>query len=190
MSAWEHNSVITLTKNEAYHGAADVTMGTIKCHLSDDANNMLANFKNGAWLLIDDVPTAEIATLKTEYPTEFVIAGQIGTYYVCWNVNENILPADSTLTGVEAEKAQAEIRNAIGLLFNRQYICDDVAQGGQVPASSFVAMGMTNPDGTEFYKTANGGEAANGFVGYYDASEDALESNYEKAMEVLNKYYK
>ena len=190
MSAWEHDSVITLTKNEAYHDAAEVTMGTIKCHLSDDANNMLANFKNGAWLLIDDIPTAEIATLKVEYPTEFVVAGQIGTYYVCWNVNENILPADSTLTGVEAEKAQAEIRNAIGLLFNRQYICDEIAQGGQVPASSFVAMGMTNPDGTEFYKTANGGEAANGFVGYYDASEEALESNYEKAMAVLNKYYK
>ena len=119
-----------------------------------------------------------------------MIAGQIGTYYVCWNVNEKILPADSTLTGVEAEKAQAEIRNAIGLLFDRNYIVNDVAQGGQLPASSFVAMGMTNPDGTEFYKTANGGEAANGFVGYYDVTEDALEANYNKAIEILDKYYK
>ena len=189
MSAWEHDSVITLTKNEGYHGAADVTMNTIKCYLSDDANNMLANFKNGDWLLIDDVPTNEIATLKTTYPTEFVIAGQIGTYYVCWNINENILPEGSTLTGVEAEKAQAEIRNAIGLLFDRNYIVNDIAQGGQVPASSFVAMGMTNPDGSEFYKTANGGEAKNGYVGYYDVSEDALDANYDAAMEILNKYY-
>ena len=92
ISAWEHDSVITLTKNDAYHGAADVTMNEIKLYLSDDANNMLTNFKNGDWLLIDDVPTNEIATLKTEYPDEFVIAGQIGTYYVCWNVNENLLP--------------------------------------------------------------------------------------------------
>ena len=189
MTGWEHNSVITLTKNAGYHGAADVKMGTIKCHLSDDSNNMLANFKNGDWLLIDDVPTNEIATLKTEYPTEFVIAGQIGTYYVCWNINEKILPESSELTGVEAEKAQAEIRKAIGLLFDRNYIVNDIAQGGQVPASSFVAMGMANPDGTEFYKTANGGEAANGYVGYYDVSEDALEDNYDAAMEILNKYY-
>ena len=92
ISAWEHDSVITLTKNENYHDAASVTMNEIKFYLSDDANNMLTNFKKGDWLLIDDVPTNEIATLKTEYPEEFVIAGQIGTYYVCWNVNEVLLP--------------------------------------------------------------------------------------------------
>ena len=31
-------------------------------------------------------------TLKVKYPEEFVIAGQIGTYYVCWNINEDLLP--------------------------------------------------------------------------------------------------
>ena len=92
ISAWEHDSVITLTKNANYHDAANVTMNEIKMFLSDDANNMLSNFKNGSWLLIDDVPTNEIAALKKDYANEFVIAGQIGTYYVCWNVNEALLP--------------------------------------------------------------------------------------------------
>jgi len=91
MTAWEHDSVITLTKNENYYGAADITMGEVKCYLSDDATNMLANFRNGDWQLIDDVPTAEIQSLKSD--PEFVIAGQIGTYYVCWNINESLLPA-------------------------------------------------------------------------------------------------
>ncbi|MBO5270458.1 MAG: hypothetical protein J6B77_06710, partial [Clostridia bacterium] len=188
IDSWDHNSVITLKKNDAFHGAASVTMPEIKCHLSDDANNMLANFKNGDWLLIDSVPTNEIKTLKTDYPTEFVVAGQIGTYYVCWNINENILPADSTLTGVEAEKAMAEIRKAIGLLFDRNYLVEEIAQGGQVPASSFVAMGMTNPDGTEFYKTAN--STTDSFDGYYDVSDEAFESNVESALATLKKYYK
>ena len=92
MTGWDHNSVITLTKNDHYWDAENVTMKEIKFYLSDDSNNMLTNFKNGDWLLIDEVPTNEIATLKTEYPTEFVVAGQIGTYYVCWNINENLLP--------------------------------------------------------------------------------------------------
>ena len=92
MTGWDHNSVITLTKNENYFDAANVTMGEIKFYLSDDANNMLTNFKNGDWLLIDDVPTNEIAALKVDYPDEFVVAGQIGTYYVCWNINEPLLP--------------------------------------------------------------------------------------------------
>ena len=91
MTGWDHNSVITLTKNEEYYDAENVTMKEIKFYLSDDENNMLTNFKNGDWLLIDDVPTNEIATLKTEYPTEFKVAGQIGTYYVCWNINEDLL---------------------------------------------------------------------------------------------------
>ncbi|MGM9588857.1 MAG: ABC transporter substrate-binding protein [Faecousia sp.] len=92
MTAWEHDALITLTKNENYHGADDVTMNEIKVYLSDDQNNMLTNFKNGSWQFIDDVPTNEIPALKEGYPDEFVIAGQIGTYYVCWNINEPLLP--------------------------------------------------------------------------------------------------
>ena len=92
ITKWEHDSVITLTKNENYHDADKVTMKEIEFFLSDDANAMLSNFKTGTWALIDDVPTNEIANLKVEYPEEFVIAGQIGTYYVCWNINEDLTP--------------------------------------------------------------------------------------------------
>ena len=92
MTGWDHNSVITVQKNENYHGAADITMNQIKFYLSDDANNQLTNFENGTWLLIDDAPTNEMATLKVEYPDEFKVVGQIGTYYVCWNINEALLP--------------------------------------------------------------------------------------------------
>lgn len=186
LTGWEHNSVITMTKNENYYDAENVTMETLNFYLSDDSNNMLANFKSGDWQLIDDVPTNEIATLKTDYPDEFVVTGQIGTYYVCWNINAEILPAGSTLTGDEAEKAKEEIRNAIALLFDRNYIVNEVAQGGQVPASSFVAMGLTNPDGTQFYETAGHDDS---YPGYYDVSEDSFESNFNSAIETLKKYY-
>ena len=188
MTGWDHNSVITVEKNPNYYDADAITMDKIEFYLSDDANNMLANFENGTWQLIDDVPTNEIAALKEKYPEEFVVAGQIGTYYVSWNVNKNILPAGSTLTGVEAENARAEIRRAIGLLFDRNYIVEEIGQAGQVPASSFVSMGLTEPDGSEFYENA-GDVAANGYVGYYDVSADALESNVNQAVETLKKYY-
>ena len=187
MSGWEHNSVIILTKNPNYHEADKVTMDEIKAYLSDDANNMLANFQNGTWQLIDDVPTAEIASLKANYPNEFVIAGQIGTYYVNFNVTRTLLPESSTLTGVEAEAANAEVRKAIALLFDRNYIVTEVAQGGQVPASSFVAMGLTDADGiTEFYK--NTGFSPD-FDGYFNVAEDAYEANFASALETLKKYY-
>ena len=187
LTAWEHNSVITLTKNPDHPDADQVTMDEIKFYLSDDANNMLSNFKNGDWLLIDDVPNEEIPALKVQYPNELVVAGQIGTYYVCWNVNEDILPANSGLTGEAAEKAKAEIRKALSLILDRNYICDEIGQAGQVPASSFVAMGMTNADGTQFYQTAGGTDKA--YYGYYDVSADAFEANFASAVETLKKYY-
>ena len=186
MTAWEHNSLITLTKNENYVDADQVKMDEINFYLSDDANNMLTNFQNGDWQLIDDVPTNEIASLKDQYPDEFHVDGQLGTYYVCWNVNEDILPAGSGLEGAEAEAARAEIRNAISLLFDRNYIVESIAQGGQVPASSFVAMGLTDADGSQFYQ--NAGSSAD-FDGYLNVAADALESNYNTAIETLKKYY-
>ncbi|MCR4763308.1 MAG: peptide ABC transporter substrate-binding protein [Lachnospiraceae bacterium] len=185
MTAWDHNSVITLAKNDSFYDAASVTMPKINFYLSDDANNQLTNFENGSWQMIDDVPTNEIANLKTKYPDEFVVAGQIGTYYVCWNINEEILPADLGLTGKEAEEAKNEIRNAISLLFDRNYIVEEIGQAGQVPASSFVAMGMTDADGSEFYKNAGG----NSYPGYYDVSREAFETNWGSALETLKKYY-
>lgn len=187
MTGWEHDSVITLTKNPTYHAADTVLMEEIKAFLSDDSNNMLANFKNGTWLLIDDVPVSEIASLKEEYPNEFVIAGQLGTYYVNLNVNKNLLPEGSELTGVDAQKANEEIRKALTLLFDRNYIVTSIAQGGQQPASTFVAAGLTDADGsTEFYQNAGNNE---GFAGYFNVAEDAYMANFEAGMETLKKFY-
>ena len=184
MSDWSHNSVITLKKNDNYFDADSITMPEINFYLSDDANNMLTNFENGSWQMIDDVPTNEIAALKEAYPDEFVVAGQLGTYYVCWNINEDILPEGSGLSGKEAEDARAEIRNAISLLFDRNYIVDEIGQAGQVPAASFVAMGLTDADGKEFRENANGGKG-----GYYAVDAASLQSNFDAAIEVLKKYY-
>lgn len=186
MTGWDHNSVITLEKNEHFHDADSILMDKIEFYLSDDQNNMLTNFQNGTWLLIDDVPTNEIANLKASDPEQFVVAGQIGTYYACWNINEEILPASSNLTGAEAEKARQEIRKAVALLLDRNYLVEEITQAGQVPASSFVAMGMTEPDGTEFYQNTG---VSSDFDGYYDVGVDALESNYASAIETLKKYY-
>ncbi len=188
LSGWEHNSVITLSKNENHPDVATVKMDTIKCYLSDDANNMLSNFKNGDWQFIDSVPTNEMEALKADFADEFYNVGQLGTYYVCWNINKSILPADTKLKGEEAAKAEAEIKSALGLLIDRNYIVDKIAQGGQVPASTFVGSGLTDADGkTEFVQNTG---VSDKFTGYFDTSADAVESNYNSAIETLKKYYK
>jgi len=189
MESWEHNSKIVLKKNPNYHSSNTVTMNKINFFLSGDTNTMLVNFKNGGWQFIDRVPTNEIKDLKSNpaYKDQFYVVGQVGTYFVCFNINEDLLPESSTLKGAERERAQAEIRRAISLLIDRNYIVESVAQGGQIPAPSFVAMGMTDADGGEFYK--NAGSATDGFDGYYDVSPEAFEGNFKSAVETLKKYY-
>lgn len=186
MSSWEHNSLITLVKNEGYYGKNNVTMPRINFFLSDDGNNMLANFKNRDWQFIDNLPTNEIKALKKDYANEFFAVGQIGTYYISWNINRSILPKSSTLTGNERAAAEAEIRKAVNMIPDRNYIADEIGQAGQVPASSFVALGIKNPDGSEFSATAGGNE---GYSGYFDTSREAYRENVLGAVEILKKYY-
>lgn len=88
LTRWEHKASLTLHLNPAHHG--DATLEELKVYLSDDANNMLTNFRSGAWQMVDQIPTNEIPGLKGK--KELVAASQIGTYYICWNVNEPLLP--------------------------------------------------------------------------------------------------
>lgn len=188
MTSWEHNSEIVLEKNADFYDAASVSMEKLVFKLTEDTGNMLGNFKTSDWQFIDDVPNDQINDLATEYPDEFVIAGQDATYYVCWNINKSILPANTDLSGDEAERANAEIRKALGLLIDRNHIVNEITRSGQLPASTFVAMGVVDADGKEFYLNANKA-AGEGFVGYFDSSEAAVESNRSEAVEVLKKYY-
>ena len=90
------------------------------------------------------------------------------------------------MTAEEKALAEAEIRSALGLLFERNYIVEQIVQGGQVPASSFVAMGMTDADGSEFYKNSG---TSDEYAGYYNVAVEAYEANCQQAMEILSKYY-
>lgn len=185
MDGWEHGSLITLQKNEDHPDADKVTMDTIRFHLSDDGEALQTNFTSGDWLFIDEV-FADLDSVKENYPDAFHTAGQLGTYYLYWNVNQQLLPEGSGLTGAAAEKARAEIRQALSMLIDRNYIVDGITRGGQLPASSFVAMGMTDADGTEFCQNCG---VSSDFDGYFDTSAKAYSTNVKKAVEVLGKYY-
>ena len=94
--------------------------------------------------------------------------------------------APAEMTEAEKVAAEAEIRYALGLLFDRNYIVEEIGQAGQVPASSFVAMGMTEADGSEFYKNAGSSDE---YYGYYNVAKEAFEANYGEAYAILSKYY-
>lgn len=185
-SEWKNGSII-LKKNPDYIDADKVTVDELQFIINADAYEMVDAYRNGDIDFNEVIPYEMTEDISSAFPDEFKTVGVMGTYYACWNINEEILPAGNTLKGVKAEKARAEIRRALSLLIDRSFIAEAVG-GGQLPASSFVAMGLTNPDGSEFYQTA--GSSEDSYYGYFDPSKEAYESNVSRAVEILKKYYK
>lgn len=168
-------SELIMEKNEFYHNADAVKTPELVFAFNDDDGSTLANYQNGSYLFIDQVPNDEISALKENYPDEFVIAGQLGTYYVSFNVN------DKAFAGYgEADKAK--IRKALSLMIDRNYIVEEIGQAGQQPANSYVPIGLTEPDGTEFV-TKNGPNGDGN--GYYSVAPEDYEKNTQEAVALL-----
>lgn len=184
LAEWSEDRIV-LEKNDDWYGADSVTMPRINFILSEDAFSLKGQFDAGELQLIDEVSESPAQVAK-EYGDAYRTVGVCGTYYICWNVNVDILPEGSGLAGEAAENARAEIRRALNLMIDRGYITDGLLDNGAVPASSFIPMGMTDADGSEFRLNAGHSDA---FVGYYDVSPGAQETNRAAAVEILKKYY-
>ena len=88
-------------------------------------------------------------------------------------------------TEAEFAAAEAEIRYAVGLMLDRNYIAENVSQAGELPASSFVADGMADVNGGNFAVNAGEGNGA----GYFSVAAEDYEKNVMEAIEILKKYY-
>ncbi len=166
LESWSHDESMVYVKNPNYYDADNVTMDSLEFMLSADDTATYAAYNNGDLDFIDSVPADETATAMQS--DEFHVVDQLGTYYVGFNVN------DSMFDGKTPEQA-AEMREAISLLIDRQYIVDNIAQTGQTVADSFIPAGMADGNGGEF-KTSD--------VSYYDAAATGA-GNVEEAMALL-----
>ena len=56
--------------------------------------NLLNNIPDYKEFLTLEELDASSKALAEKYPAEYNVVGQIGTYYVCWNINEPLLPVE------------------------------------------------------------------------------------------------
>lgn len=175
---WKHDESMVYTKNPNYYDADKVTLETLNFMLSNDEAAFYAAYNAGNLDFIDSVPTDEIPNLKGINP-EFQVLANLGTYYMCFNVNSTLFE------GKTPEQANA-MRKAINLLVDRQYIVDNIGQTDQVPANTFVPPAMSDGNGGEFRQnTADYTYPNADALGYFDPSEDAYDDNVAEAIELL-----
>ena len=183
LTSWKHNESMVYTKNPNWHRADEVKIETLEFMLSNDDTAIYAAYNADDLDFIDTVPTDEIQNLLDN--PEFHIVDNLGTYYVSFNVNSPLFE------GKTVEQA-ADMRKALSLLIDRDYICENIGQTGQQPASTFIPAGMADGQGGEFRVndedytypvtyTYNDEEIG----GYFDPTYDAYDSNLEEAIALL-----
>ena len=168
---WNHDVSMTYTKNPNWYDAENVTIETIEYMLSADDTAIYAAYNAGDVDFIDTVPTDEVASLLDN--EEFYIVDNLGTYYVAFNVNSELF------AGKTPEEA-ACMREAFNMLIDRDYICENIGQTGQVAANAYIPLGMADGNGGIFKSDAIE-------EGYYDpyAINNDYEGTVAKAVELL-----
>ena len=153
-TAWNHDVSMTYEKNPYYYDAANVQLEKLEFMLSADDNAIFAAYNAGNLDLIDSVPTDEVANLIASKNPEFHVVDELGTYYVAFN-------AKSSLFNGKSPAQAACIREAFSILIDRDYICENIGQTGQVAANAYIPLGMADGNGGIFKESAE--------AGYYDA---------------------
>lgn len=177
LKEWKHNESMVYEKNPNYYRADEVKVERLEFMLSDDDAAPYAAYQAGDLDFIDSIPTDETAAVLDS--PEFHIVDQLGTYYMCFNVNSPLFE------GKTPEQANA-MRRAFSIIIDREYIAENIGQTGQVVANTFVPAIMLDGNGGEFRANDDAYTYPNEeAVGYFDPSYDAYEANCEEARKLL-----
>ncbi|HRT81744.1 MAG TPA: peptide ABC transporter substrate-binding protein [Oscillospiraceae bacterium] len=162
MTEWVQGSHIMYTKNENYWDYDKLGTKNIKFVLMDDDSAILNAFTQKEILFADSLPNDEIDAWRNK--SEFNLKGQLGTYYISFNVKKDFLN-------------NPKVRQALSLAIDRDFIVKEIGKAGQVPAAAFVATGLSDADPTKEFREVGGK--------YFDPTKEANEANLQKAKDLL-----
>ena len=166
ISDWVPSERIVLTKNPNYVGGWDsskIVSDTITLLLLEDSSAVYAAYNSGEAQLVKDVPTDEIPSLtKAEDGGDFYVDTILGTYYI--SLNDQKEPF-----------TDPNVRKALSLAIDRDYVANTIMQGTYTPAYNLVGPGIVDESGM-FYDNANDGKT---YI------SDDYEANLEAAKQAL-----
>lgn len=169
ISEWTPSERIVCKKNPNYKGGWDssrIVTENLNFLLLEDSSASYAAYNSGEALLIKEVPTEEIPSLKKAADGgDFYVDTILGTYYLSMNLNKE--PFNNV-----------NVRKALNLAIDRDYIANVVMQGTYSPAYNFMGPGVVDSEGMFFDNAVE----ANGGKPYI--SED-YEANLEEAKKAL-----
>ncbi len=166
---WTPSERIVCQKNPNYKGGWDsekIVTKTLNFLLLEDSSASYAAYNSGEAQMIKDVPTEEIPSLKkAEDGGDFYVDTILGTYYLSMNLNK-------------APFNDKNVRKALSLAIDRDYVANTVMQGTYSPAYNLMGPGVVDSEGMFFdnAKKENGGKT---YI------SDDYETNLKEAKQAL-----
>ncbi len=158
LGSYKTGDSLILVKNEEYHDADAVMVNWIKAPFIEEATTAHSAYLSGDIAVNGHIPSEEIPTLLAEDPY-FTSAPRIGTYYYIFNMDK-------------PELQDVNVRKALSLAIDRKAIVENVAKGGQIPATGFIPGSLSDSTGKSFRE---GGVE-------YDINPDKAEVEMAKAL--------
>lgn len=122
---------IVLSKNDQFHDAANVAIETVEYIPFEDRATCVRRWEAGEIHSCSDLPAEDINRLREEYGDDVRVAPYLGTYY--FSINTAREPF-----------SDPNIRQAMSMVIDREFLADEIFTGTMVPAESFVPPGIGN----------------------------------------------
>ena len=169
ISEWTPGERIVCKKNPNYKGGWDnskIVTEQLTFLLPEDSSASYTAYTSGQALMIKDVPTEEIPSLKKAADGgDFYVDTILGTYYL--NMNNQKAPFNNV-----------NVRKALSLVIDREYVANTIMQGTYTPAYDFVGPGIVDNEGMFIDNSI----AANGGSTYISKDYQANVAEAKKAL--------
>ncbi len=132
MTERKFDEKITMEENPYYYDKKSIIAKKINSIIIEDSNTALSYIKNGdIQFSVIEAPLGEIEQLKKD---KYILQeNAYGIYFLAINTKKDVL-------------TNKNIRKALALAFDRNYIISNVTKLNQIPANAWVAYGIKDYD--------------------------------------------
>ena len=152
LAEWVPNDHIKMVKNPKFHDAANVKIDVVNFIPTEDRSSAMKRYEAGELDSYDDLPTEQLTELKAKFGDQIRVAPYLGTYY--YAIKTDKAPWDNV-----------ELRNAISMAIDRDFLAEKVWGNSMFPGYSMV------PPGIKGYTSAAANFAETSQI---DREEDAM----------------
>lgn len=136
LNEWRTNNFVHLTRNDLFWDNANVCLDDVFFYPTVDNSAAGRRVRNGELDLNMEFPGQQLDFLRREIPDYVRVHDFMGTIYFSINTTRD-------------QFIDANVRNALGMAIDREFIANEILRAGQRPAYSLVPPGIGNYAGGE-----------------------------------------